>query len=149
MLQVDRVLWRIRQDEGFRSAPYQCIADVWTFGYGTTRYRDELVKRDTPPIGIREARLYLRSDVLSAIDDCQAIYSNFGELHTVHQEVLVCLAYQLGRPNLQGFRKMNEAIEAFDMVGFARELRDSKLFRQTTKRVKRYLTTIAEHQWPE
>lgn len=46
----------IKKWEGFRSAPYQDIAGVWTIGYGTTNG----ITKDTKPIDEAEADQLLR-----------------------------------------------------------------------------------------
>jgi lysozyme len=149
MFSVKNVLRRIREDEGFRSQPYQCTSDVWTIGYGTTRLFGRPVTADTPPISTDEARVHLHSDVLQAIHDCQLVYGEtLARLHPVHQEILICLAYQLGIRNLRGFKRMKAAICDFDYEGWERELLDSKLARQARKRVLRYVDAIRTAQWP-
>ncbi len=149
MFQTDRLIQRIKVDEGFRSGPYKCSMGVWTIGYGTTIYRDKPVTEFTVPISIRSARLHLKAEVLDCIDHCQYIYGErFPELHSVHQEILICLAYQVGRRGLINFKKMNRGIQAYDMVVFHDELKDSLLFNQATSRIKRYLQAINEEKWP-
>lgn len=149
MFQVDRLIQRVKVDEGFRSGPYQCTSGVWTFGYGTTFYRSKPVTEFTIPISIREARLHLKAEILDCIDHCQYIYGEvFPELHSIHQEVLIMLAYQVGRRGLINFVKMNQGIQDRDKVVFQEELKDSVLFRQTNNRIKRYLQAIEEERWP-
>lgn len=150
MFQVDRVIYRVCDDEGYRAVPYQDILSVWTFGYGTTRYRGGPVTENTPAISVTEARTLLKADILNAIEDCQVIYGEtFPVLHSVHQEVLICLAYQLGRRKLMGFTEMNKAIIKHDYTGFFRELKDSLIYRQTTNRINRYLVALKTATWPE
>lgn len=149
MLQVDRVVHRTKMDEGFRSEPYQCTSGVWTIGYGTTYYRGSPVNSRTHPLSLQEANVLLKADILDAIDACQYIYENFDDLYSTHQEVLVMLAYQLGRKGLMGFVKMNEAIRRFDMADAAKELEDSKLYTQATRRIDTYIATLTDDQWPE
>lgn len=145
-----RVLNRLQLDEGFSATPYQDTVGVWTIGYGTTKLYGDPVGPDTPPISPDDAKIVLKAGIFDALEDCQEIYGDtFGLLHVVHQEILLCLAYQLGRERLSGFVKMNEAIRAFDYAGWKRELRDSRLYAQTTKRVERYLEAIQTCKWPD
>ena len=151
MFSVQTVLLRIKMDEGFRSAPYLCSNDVWTFGYGTTFFNGSRVEETTPPIAIEIARKYLRADTLDAIWSCQNLYPDFSNLYPIHQEVLICLAYQLGGRGLGKFVKMNAAINSIpggNIELFAAELKDSQLYRvQAKNRVIRYLHAILHLQW--
>ena len=151
MFSTTTVLARLRADEGYRSRPYLCSSNVWTFGYGTTHYNGYPVTQSTPPISIEEARKYLRADAFDAITVCQSLYTDFSNLYSIHQEVLILLAYQLGRTGLTRFVKMNEAINGTpggDIEGFARELKDSTLYRtQARGRVIRYLHAILQLEW--
>ena len=149
MFRIDRLKYRIKSDEGFRSDPYQDTEGVWTIGYGTTWYLSGPVHAFTPAIERSEAARLLQADVLDAIEDCQYIYEDvFPALHSVHQEVLICLAYQLGRKGLIGFKRMNKAIHNLDYAGWLVELKDSKLYRQATNRCDRYVTAIVQAAWP-
>ena len=151
MFIIDRTLFRIRADEGFRSDPYQDIAKVWTIGYGTTRINDSPVTQLTLPISIETARNLMQASVIDAISDVQTIYrpTTFESLHDTHQEVLICLAYQLGRRKLAAFVNMNAAIEAKEYGAWVEELKDSRLYRQCTNRCNRYIHTILKARWPE
>lgn len=150
MFNIPRLLARLRQDEGFRSAAYLCPAGVWTIGYGATEIRGEPVTANTPSISIAEAKVILKADLLEAIEDAIAIYEDvFALLPDVRQEVLICLAYQLGRGGLSRFTEMNKAIRAGDIEGWLRELKDSQMYRRYTRRVEKYLQSIVDRRWPE
>jgi hypothetical protein len=97
-----------------------------------------------------EARNLMQASVIDAIVDCQSLYdpSVFNTLHDVHQEVLICLAYQLGRANLSQFERMNEAIYGKEYATWTVELKDSKLYRQCTNRCNRYIYAILKARWP-
>lgn len=49
----------LKELEGFRSAPYQCSARVWTIGYGSTHG----VTKHTPPISKVDAEKLLLRDL--------------------------------------------------------------------------------------
>lgn len=150
MFDAARLLHRLRLDEGFRADPYLCSAGVWTIGYGTTRLYGEPVTATTPRLAPEDALILLQADAFKAVEDCQVIYGEpFNGLDPVRQEVLICLAYQLGRGGLSRFTKMNEAIRVWDYRGWQRELKDSKVYRQATNRIDRYLAAIADARWPE
>lgn len=150
MFQVDRLKARIQIDEGFRSEPYLDTLDHWTIGYGSTFINGNPVNAFTTPIKRKEAAHLMQADILDAIQSCQFIYQDvFPALHSVHQEVLICLAYQLGRHGLSRFKRMNYAIDHLNYGDWMKELKDSKLYTQATNRVTRYLTAIETAQWSD
>jgi GH24 family phage-related lysozyme (muramidase) len=150
MFNIDRTVQQIRSDEGFRSGPYQDSVKVWTIGYGTTRVEGSKVTQLTRPISLGEARNLMQASVIDAISDCQSLYDPavFNTLHDVHQEVLICLAYQLGRAKLGNFVNMNTAIYGKEYTDWVVELKDSRLYRQATNRCNRYIHAILKARWP-
>jgi lysozyme len=58
----------VRQEEGFRSDPYQDVAGVWTIGYGRTGEVDGVAVRDLDPISPEEAMALLEEDMEWAYD---------------------------------------------------------------------------------
>jgi lysozyme len=136
-------------EEGFRALPYADINGVWTVGYGNTRLAGEAVTPTTPPVSKEAAEEALKADVLDAIEHCQELYGElFARLSDVRQEVLVALAFQLGKRGLSKFERMNAAIAAGDIDGWCRELQDSRLFRQATFRTTRMIEAIRLDAWP-
>ena len=58
------------------------------------------------------------------------------------QRVVVNLAFQLGQSRLGKFVRFQAALEQGDWRGAARELEDSRLYRQTPKRVRRHMKVL-------
>lgn len=59
-MNLDLAVSMCKRFEGFRANPYLCPAQVWTVGYGTTRYPDgRRVQPDDPPVSEVEARVLL------------------------------------------------------------------------------------------
>ena len=88
----------IRAFEGFRAAPYLCPANVWTIGYGTTRYENGTrVTEDDPMVTEEEAGALLSNaahkfgrviDGLTPVDLTENQFS-----------ALVSFAYNVGTGN--------------------------------------------------
>ena len=58
------------------------------------------------------------------------------------QEILVNMMFNLGRPRLSKFKKMKAALEKGDWKEAAKEGRDSKWYKQVTKRAERLMTRL-------
>ncbi len=133
--------------EGFRGAPYQDSAEVWTIGYGTTRMPDgSPVGPDTPPIDEPVARAWLMRDMRAADDSVRTEATV--PLTTDEEAALDDFAYNLGADALGGstlLRLLNAGdyegaagqFERWDMAGgvalaglLRRRRAEAALFRQ-------------------
>lgn len=141
-IEVTRILSQLMSDEGYRSMPYLCTAGVWTIGYGATSWNGVPVNVGTPRVSLSAAIIELKSNVLDCMEEATQLYSTFDSYPARLQEILVMLVFQLGRTRLSKFVRMNEAIRSMDLRGWAREIEDSRLYRQATNRINRYLVTI-------
>lgn len=128
---------RVAKDEGFREEAYLDTVGVWTIGYGQTRWSDGSPIFEGDTITHDDALTWFRAELWQCAVDCQQDYDSFEAHDHVRQEVLVNMRYNLGRAGLAKFKKMNDAVERFDYEGWAREMEDSRWFRQVTARAKR------------
>ena len=60
---------------------------------------------------------------------------------------LASVAYQIGFPSLSKFRLMNAALSGSQWALAASELRDSRLYRQTTNRTERHAKRLESVAW--
>lgn len=127
----------IQRDEGFRSQVYQDVTGVWTIGYGTTRIFGAPVSENTQAMLQPVAREILRAGLYQALLDAQATAPFWPWLDSVRQEVLVNMAYNLGRSGLAGFKKMIQALEFNDYESAAAEMLDSRWAGQVKTRADR------------
>ena len=58
------------------------------------------------------------------------------------QEVLINMMFNLGRPRLSGFKKMNAALASGDLETAAIEGRDSRWYVQVGDRAERLMTRL-------
>ena len=58
------------------------------------------------------------------------------------QEILVNMMFNMGRPRLSKFKKMNAALKKEDWKEAAKEGRDSRWYNQVTKRAERLMTRL-------
>ena len=94
------------------------------------------------PIGteISEARVtqLYNQDVGIALRDARWLHPDFDDLPDQARIVIASLSFQLGSPRYQLFKLHHAAIESRDWREAAAQLRDSKLYRQTTNRTERH-----------
>jgi lysozyme len=133
---LERLINQLKYDEGFRSEPYKCSADVWTIGYGTTHVDGQKVNENWLPITKDMAEDWLFAHVAGAIRRAKRFANNFDRLNHERQEALVNMAYQLGN-RLFKFVKARKAIQNQQWDRAYNELKNSLWYQQTTKRAER------------
>ena len=138
-----RLLDQIRQDEGFSASAYLHTRGVPTIGYGATYIAGERVTMDTDDITHAVALSMLMGDVYGACIDAQGLFSNFNSISYDRQEVLVNMAFNLGRTGLSRFVKMRAAIAAGDFNRAALEMANSNWYHQVGDRAKRLVNRMA------
>jgi GH24 family phage-related lysozyme (muramidase) len=94
------------------------------------------------PVGtkISEARVtqLYNQDITIALNDARSLHPDFDDLPDPARIVIASLSFQLGLPRYKKFKLHHAAIEAKDWREAAAQLRDSSLYRQTTKRTERH-----------
>jgi lysozyme len=79
--------------------------------------------------------------------DAQSLFTRFDDMNHVRQEVLVNMAYNLGKTRLSGFVKMIEAAETLNYFDMAQQMKDSKWFRQVGQRSMRLYYAMLNGEW--
>jgi lysozyme len=138
---------RICLDEGFRAEPYLDTVNVPTIGYGTTRILGRPVQLTDSPIEEPIARQLLRQDLFVACMDAQSVIPHFDRMNSVRQEVMVNMAYNIGKGRLAGFSKMLTAAQGMDYERMAVEMKDSKWYEQVGARAERLCNAMREGFW--
>jgi lysozyme len=137
---MQRLRELLEQDEGCVYAVYLDHLDKPTCGIG------HLIVEDDPeygwPVGApvseeRVAELF-EQDVQVAINDARWLHPELDDMPEDAQITIISLAFLLGGPRYSKFLKHHAAIEARIWREAAAQLRDSKLYRQTTARTERH-----------
>lgn len=146
----EKLLEDLKRDEGVVYEIYLDHLGYPTFGVG------HLVRESDPewgkPVGtpISEERVVtaFNADVTVAISECMQLYGvqEFREFPAEVQEILVNMMFNLGRPRLSKFVKMNKALSEYDWKEAAKEGRDSLWYRQVTNRAERLMTRLENVQ---
>jgi lysozyme len=141
---IERLKDQLEFDEGVVYEIYICPTGQPTFGVG------HMIKSRDPeyglPVGtaISHERVWeaFRDDVEVAIKDCEDIYNDFYSFPAEVQEVLINMCFNLGKAGLAGFKKMKQALEKGDWSEAAKEGRDSKWYRQVSRRAERLMSRL-------
>ena len=147
VLEMDRqaVFEQLQIDEGVMYEIYRDHLGYLTFGVG------HLITKSDPeygfPVGttIPEERVAqaFEADLDIALRECGMLYGHMwscfpGEV----KEILVNMMFNLGRPRLSKFKKMNGHLERGDYKNAAVEGRDSRWYRQVGNRAERLMTRL-------
>jgi lysozyme len=138
---------RICADEGFRAMPYLDTVGVPTIGYGTTSILGVAVSLRHPAITDDVARQILRQDLYTACMDAQALLKRFDDLNHVRQEVLVNMAFNLGKTRLGKFTGLIKALDSLDYSDAAQHMIDSRWYRQVKTRAERLVAAMRTGSW--
>lgn len=111
--------------EGYSGRPYRCPAGYVTIGFGRNL--------DANPISIEEARALLLNDIETAHIASARVVPCFYELDEVRRDVVVQMAFQIGEEGLGKFQQMIACLCSGDYPGAAREMRDSKWWREDSR----------------
>lgn len=136
---------QLKRDEGVIYEIYNDHLGNPTFGVG------HLIIETDPeygqPLGtpVSEERVYeaFQKDVNIAIRDCVALYKPQWSIWPEEvQDIMINMAFNLGKPRLAGFRKMRAALMRFDWKEAAKEGRDSRWYYQVPNRAERLMTRL-------
>lgn len=141
-----RLLDQLKKDEGVVYVIYLDHLGYKTFGIG------HLVTENDPeyelpvghPISKQRVESAFNSDVDTAISECVVLYGEetFNNFPVEVREILINMMFQLGRPNLSKFKKMNAHLRNRDWQAAADEGLDSLWARQTPNRANRLMDRL-------
>lgn len=146
--QYQNVYEQLKIDEGVKYEIYEDHLGYPTFGVG------HLIIEDDPeygqPIGteVSEERVMecFLNDLQIADDECCGLYGAdfWCDFPQEVREILLNMMFNMGRPRLGKFKKMNEALYKGDWKEAAKEGRDSRWYRQVTNRAERLMSRMEE-----
>ncbi len=132
----------IREEGGLLLEPYQDHLGFWTTGAGhliRDNEKDELMN----PITEQRAKELFIFDLDNSIEDAE----KFCEGMNIDENVRECvthMAFQLGLPKLNQFKKFKKALENNDIAEAMAQMKDSKAYRQTTNRWDRLIEKMGK-----
>ena len=142
-----RVFGRLQIDEGIVNEIYEDHLGYATFGVGHLILESDPeygqpIGTDISPERVADA---FDHDLDIAISECETLYgAAWFYLPEEVQEILVNMLFNMGRPRLTKFKKMNSAIEAGDWKTAAVEGRDSRWYNQVGARAERLMSRLEQ-----
>jgi lysozyme len=127
-MNLERAKHYTKRFEGLRLFPYKCPAGKLTIGYGHNIEDNGI----TEEIAVK----LLDNDLMAAEREVRAKFSSFNKLNEARQFVLVDLCFNIGINRFLTFKKMLAALAKGEYHTAARELQDSKWYRQVGNRGK-------------
>ena len=127
-MNIEQVQKQLEIDEGVVYEIYTDHLGYPTFGIGhlITKNDPEFEEPVGTPVSKERVDSVFAIDIKIAEDECCVLYPFWEELPEEVQEILVNMMFNLGRPRLTKFKKMNAALEMGDWKTAAVEGRDSR-----------------------
>ena len=145
-MKFDRLYEQLKYDEGVVYEIYKDHLGYPTFGVGhlVLESDPEHGQPDGTPVSEERVTDCFRQDSDIAIRECVVLYGEdyFDDFPGEVQEILVNMMFNMGRPRLSKFKKMNAALKKEDWVEAAKEGRDSRWHKQVTKRAERLMSRL-------
>lgn len=134
-MNTTKVEQAIKQHEGWRSRPYKDpVTGVLTFGWGFTYLTKE------------EGEIIIQNRIKARYKALLHRLPNFKNYPGFVQNTLVEMSYQLGVHGLLRFTEMIKALDKKDYKRAAKEIENSRLFKETPNRARAYITNLSKGQ---
>ena len=138
----------LETDEGIVPEIYLCSEDVPTFGIGHAITPDDAEYGLPVGTAISDTRVTaaFKQDMARCVQDAKWLVPNFDDLPVPARVTIASLSFQLGLPRYSKFKRHLAAFDENppDWAAAAAELRDSKLYRQTTSRTERHAQRLEQ-----
>ena len=140
----DKLREEIAEDEGCKYEIYLDTHGLETCGIGhlITETDEEYGKPVGTVVEQERVRQLFSLDMAVTLDECKVLYPDFDDLPEEAQHIISNMMFNMGRPRLSKFKKMNEAIAQKDWKRAAVEGRDSRWYRQVTQRAERLMKRL-------
>ena len=132
----------IREEGGLLLEPYQDHLGFWTTGAGhliRDNEKDELIN----PISKERAVELFQGDLSVSVKDAESFCKDMNIDDNI-KECVTHMAFQLGLPKLNQFKKFKKALEDNDIAEAMAQMKDSKAYRQTTNRWDRLIEKMGQ-----
>tara|TARA_Y100001938_G_C7967036_1_gene367335 strand:+ start:416 stop:886 length:471 start_codon:yes stop_codon:yes gene_type:complete len=131
-------------EEGIKNSVYLCSESHKTVGIGhlCLKGEPEFEMDIGTKISPERTQELFNADFNQTLNDCKALFPEFDDYNAQIQIVLLNMCFQLGLPRLKGFKKMRKALDERNFVQMAKEMENSRWYRQTTNRAERQIARI-------
>ena len=140
-----RIFEQLKIDEGVVYEIYLDHLGLPTFGVGhlVLESDPEHGKPVGTPVSNQRTADAFEHDLDTSIDECKVLYEEAWEGFPEEvQEILVNMMFNMGRPRLSQFKKMNAALAEGDWNTASVEGRDSRWYNQVGNRANRLMSRL-------
>lgn len=140
---------QLKIDEGVVYEIYNDHLGYPTFGVGhlITESDPEHGCPEGTPVSEERVEAVFEEDLNVTLRECGVLYGfRWSSFPNEVKEILVNMMFNLGRPRLSKFKKMNGHLEMGDWKNAAIEGRDSRWYRQVGNRAERLMTRLENVQ---
>lgn len=141
----NRVYEQLKIDEGVVYEIYLDHLGYPTLGVGHLILESDLEHGQEvgTPVSEQRVRNLFAVDLNIAIGECEVLYEDcWSDFPEEVQEILVNMMFNMGRPRLSKFKKMNAALREGDWKTASIEGRDSRWYNQVGNRANRLMSRL-------
>lgn len=156
-INYERLYETLRRHEGVQTKSYEDSRGIRTIGAGFNLEKEgareriqalgldyRLVFEGKQSLTDEHITRLMADDTAIALQDARGYVGSkdWNELNPRAQEIIINMAYNLGKTRLSGFVKLREALINEDYVRAAHEMEDSRWYHQTGNRSKELVTDM-------
>ena len=143
-MNIEALREQLKIDEGVKYEIYKDHLGYPTFGIGHLITEDDPEHGEPDGTEISEDRVneVFESDVAKFVSEAKILFSDLDELPDVAQQVIVNMAFNMGRPRLSKFKNFIAGVNDRDWTRAAEEMMDSRWADQVGARATRLRNLI-------
>ena len=130
-MNIDTLVIKIKESEGFVGTPYEDTEGFSTIGFGTKL-----------PITRHEGTVLLRMRLENSLQSFADRWPVFYTMPEEVQSILAEMVYQMGANGVLGFKRMLKHLYEWEFKDAAAEGRNSRWYRQTTSRAEKLMARM-------
>ena len=143
-MNIEALREQLKVDEGVKYEIYKDHLGYPTFGIGHLITEDDPEHGEPDGTEISEDRVneVFESDVSKFVDEAKILFPDLDDLPEIAQQVIVNMAFNMGRPRLSKFKNFIAGVNDRDWVRAAEEMMDSRWADQVGARAVRLRNLI-------
>ena len=140
-MNVEQLREELKEDEGCKYEIYLDHLGLPTHGIGhlITEWDEEYEKPVGTPVSEERVNNCFQTDVHGTVEECKKLFDNFDDLPEEVQLILCNMMFNMGRPRLSKFLKLNDAIANENWLEASIQMEDSRWHKQVTNRANRLI----------
>jgi len=143
-MNIEALREQLKVDEGVKYEIYKDHLGYPTFGIGhlITENDPEHGEPDGTEISEDRVNEVFKSDVATFVSEAKILFPDLDDLPEIAQQVIVNMAFNMGRPRLSKFKNFIAGVNDRDWVRAAEEMMDSRWADQVGARATRLRNLI-------